>query len=157
MKRIVVGSDGSSTAREVVRQAAEMASALGASVEIVRAYREEQPRDAASAYEPTLREDAQTAGLPGDVARPVGQRAEALASLEEEVAAAVQAGVKDVTSSARPGDPADVLISVAEERGADLIMVGSKGMTGAARFLLGSVPNKIAHHAPCNVLIVRTT
>ena len=46
---------------------------------------------------------------------------------------------------------------MAEERGADLIVVGNKGMTGARRFLLGSVPNKISHHAPCSVLIIRTT
>ena len=41
--------------------------------------------------------------------------------------------------------------------GADLIVVGNKGMTGAKRFLLGSVPNKVSHHAPCGVYIVRTT
>ncbi len=54
-------------------------------------------------------------------------------------------------------DPAEAIISVAEQRGADLIVVGNKGMVGAGRFLLGSVPNKISHHAPCDVLIVRTT
>ena len=46
---------------------------------------------------------------------------------------------------------------VAEEQAADLIIVGNKGMTGAKRFLLGSVPNKVSHHAPCSVLIIRTT
>ena len=58
---------------------------------------------------------------------------------------------------ARQGDPADAILDVAEERGADLIVVGNKGMTGAKRFLLGSVPNKVSHHAPCSVLIIRTT
>ena len=62
-----------------------------------------------------------------------------------------------VTTFARQGDPADAILDVAEERKADLIMVGNKGMTGAKRFLLGSVPNKVSHHAPCSVLIVRTT
>ena len=52
--------------------------------------------------------------------------------------------------------PAEALRAVAEERGADRIVVGNKGMTGATRFLLGSVPNKISHHAPCGVLIIRT-
>ncbi len=42
-------------------------------------------------------------------------------------------------------------------RSADLIVVGNKGMTGAKRFLLGSVPNKVSHHAPCSVMIIRTT
>ena len=53
--------------------------------------------------------------------------------------------------------PADAILDVAEEREADLIVVGNKGMTGAKRFLLGSVPNKVSHHAPCSVLIIRTT
>ena len=57
----------------------------------------------------------------------------------------------------REGDPADAILDVAEEIEADLIVVGNKGMTGAKRFLLGSVPNKISHHAPCGVYIVRTT
>lgn len=55
-----------------------------------------------------------------------------------------------------PGDAASALIDVAETTKADLIVVGSRGMTGAARFLLGSVPNRVAHHAPCTVMIVRT-
>ena len=50
-----------------------------------------------------------------------------------------------------------VLEQSSEERDADLIIVGNKGMTGAKRFLLGSVPNKVSHHAPCSVLIIRTT
>src|SRR5580658_8308880 len=51
----------------------------------------------------------------------------------------------------------DVLTMLAEEQHSDLIVVGNLGMTGAKRFLLGSVPNKVSHHAPCSVLIVRTT
>jgi nucleotide-binding universal stress UspA family protein len=50
-----------------------------------------------------------------------------------------------------------VLISTAEEVGADLIVVGNRGMGGVARFLLGSVPNRVAHHAPCAVLIAHTS
>ena len=57
----------------------------------------------------------------------------------------------------RQGDPADAILDVAEENNADLVLVGNKGMTGARRFLLGSVPNKISHHAPCDVWIVKTT
>jgi len=57
----------------------------------------------------------------------------------------------------REGDPAEGLIDVAEEEGVDLIIVGNRGMTGAKRFLLGSVPNQVSHHAPCNVMIVHTT
>ena len=62
----------------------------------------------------------------------------------------------EVVAHPREGDPADAILSVAEETQADLIVVGNKGMTGARR-LLGSVPNKISHNAPCGVYIVRTT
>jgi len=62
-----------------------------------------------------------------------------------------------VETRAREGDPADAILDVAEERGADLIVVGNRGMAGAKRFLLGSVPNKVSHHAPCSVMIIRTT
>jgi nucleotide-binding universal stress UspA family protein len=55
------------------------------------------------------------------------------------------------------GDPADAILDVAEETGAELIVVGNKGMSGAKRYLLGSVPNKVSHHATCNVFIARTT
>ena len=52
-------------------------------------------------------------------------------------------------------DPASVLADLAS--GYDLLVVGNKGMTGASRFLLGSVPNKVSHHSPCSLLIVHTT
>lgn len=55
------------------------------------------------------------------------------------------------------GDPADAMLAFAEQEGCGLVVVGSKGMTGAARFLLGSVPNKVSHRAGCDVLIVHTT
>lgn len=54
------------------------------------------------------------------------------------------------------GDPADVLIKVAEAVDADLVVVGNRGMSGIKRFVLGSVPNKVSHHCPCNLLIVNT-
>jgi nucleotide-binding universal stress UspA family protein len=57
---------------------------------------------------------------------------------------------------ARRGDPAEALIAVAERENADLIVVGSKGVTSSTRFLLGSVAAKVASHAPSSVLIVRT-
>ena len=63
----------------------------------------------------------------------------------------------EVETFARVGDAADAILDVAEEQKSDMIIVGSKGMTGATRFLLGSVPNKVSHHAPCSVLIVRTS
>ena len=78
------------------------------------------------------------------------------ANLDNACAKAREAGIK-VNTHPREGDPADAILDVAEETGADLVVVGNKGMTGARRFLLGSVPNKVSHHAPCGVYIVRTT
>jgi nucleotide-binding universal stress UspA family protein len=144
--RIVVGTDGSDTASEAVRQAADLARQVGAKLDIV------------SAFEPVsesrLREERQQ--VPSDVAHVVGPTEDVealLATTAEEVS---KDGV-EVNTFARQGDPADAILDVAEEENADLIIVGNKGMTGAKRFLLGSVPNKVSHHAPCSVLIVRTT
>ena len=83
-------------------------------------------------------------------------RLEIFLRIGQSLAAVAEAGV-DVETYARQGDPADAILDVAEEQGSDLIIVGNKGMTGAKRFLLGSVPNKVSHHAPCSVLIIRTT
>lgn len=55
------------------------------------------------------------------------------------------------------GDPADALLGLAEAEHVDLIVVGNKGMSGAQRFLLGSVPNKVSHQASCDVLVAHTT
>jgi nucleotide-binding universal stress UspA family protein len=145
-ERIVVGTDGSDTAAEAVRQATELARATGAKLEVVSAF-DPVPAD-------RLREEQ--AEVPGDVAHAVGPTEDVNVVLEAAAGGAKQAGV-DVQTHAREGDPADAILDVAEETNADLIVVGNKGMTGAARFLLGSVPNKVSHHAPCGVYIVRTT
>ena len=86
----------------------------------------------------------------------VNPREDVEATLQEAADGVDGAGVK-VETFAREGAAADAILDVAEEQHADLIVVGNKGMTGAKRFLLGSVPNKVSHHAPCSVLIIRTT
>jgi nucleotide-binding universal stress UspA family protein len=143
---IVVGTDGSDTATQAVRQAVDMAKALGATLELVSAY--------APVSEQRLR--AERLAVPEEVAWVINPRQEVEASLTGAAEIARQAGVA-VNTHARQGDPSDAILDVAEEREADLVIVGNKGMTGAKRFLLGSVPNKVSHHAPCSVLIVRTT
>jgi nucleotide-binding universal stress UspA family protein len=67
------------------------------------------------------------------------------------------AGAIEVRTKVDNGDPAELIVDEAERGGYDLLVVGNKGMTGATRFFLGSVPNKVSHHAPCALLIVRTT
>jgi nucleotide-binding universal stress UspA family protein len=144
--RIVVGTDGSDTARKAVAEAVQLAAKVGASVDLV------------SAYEPVpgsrLREERNEA--PDDVQWSINPREDVDHTLEDAAQIAAEVGVQ-VQRHARQGDPADAILDVAEEHDADLIVVGNKGMTGAKRFLLGSVPNKVSHHAPCSVLIVRTT
>lgn len=142
---MVVGTDGSDTALEAVRQATELAVAVGARVHLV------------SAYEPVpeSRLRAERVEAPDDLEWMVNPRADVEAALERSAAVMRDAGL-EVETLAREGDPADSILDVAEEREADLIVVGNKGMTGAKRFLLGSVPNKVSHHAPCSVLIIRT-
>jgi nucleotide-binding universal stress UspA family protein len=86
----------------------------------------------------------------------VNPREDVEATLKDAAQKLEGAGV-EVDTFAREGDAADAILDVAEETNADLIVVGNKGMTGTKRFLLGSVPNKVSHHAPCSVLIIRTT
>jgi nucleotide-binding universal stress UspA family protein len=75
----------------------------------------------------------------------------------EEVAGHHAGSGVDIDTKVITGDPASVLVDETEQGGYDLLVVGNKGMTGASRFFLGSVPNKVSHHAPTALLIVRTT
>jgi nucleotide-binding universal stress UspA family protein len=141
---ILVGTDGSDAAGVAVSRAVALARAVDARLQIV------------SAYEPVPERRLRIGRVqvPTDVQ--VNMHEEVLTLLEEARQAAQAAGVTRVETFARLGDAADAILDVAEEQGSDLIVVGNKGMTGATRFLLGSVPNRVSHHAPCSVLIVRT-
>ena len=143
---IVVGTDGSETAAEAVRQAVELGKVTGARVDLV------------SAYEPVTNQRlrSEATQVPDDLQWMINPREDVDAKLEEAADVVREAGL-DVHVYPRQGDPADAILDVAEETKADLIVVGNKGMTGARRFLLGSVPTKVSHHAPCSVLIIRTT
>ena len=143
---IVVGTDGSDTAKKAVEQAAELAKQGGGELHIVMS--------ASTVPEQRLR--SERAGAPDDVAHTVNPNEDTEAELKDAAAPYESQEIK-VHTHAKSGDPADAIIDVAESNRADLIVVGNKGMTGAKRFLLGSVPNKVSHHAPCSVLIIRTT
>ena len=144
--RIVVGTDGSETAAEAVRQAVDLAKLAGATLSIVSAY----------APVPDRKVKDQQRDAPADVQYELNPREDVNLVLDTAAAEARKEGI-EVQTHAVEGDPAEGILSVAEETKADLIVVGNKGMTGARRFLLGSVPNNISHHAPCSVIIVRTT
>lgn len=137
---IVVGTDGSETAERALREATSLARSTDARLVLVSAfsdlhpYRERIHRTAPAG--PTELEEVADRLLQS-----------AVGSIEENV---------EVEAVSRRGDPAEVLADVAQEQGAQLIVVGDRGLSAVKRFLLGSVSNKLAHHAPCNVLIVRS-
>jgi nucleotide-binding universal stress UspA family protein len=144
--RIVVGTDGSETATEAVKTAIELAKLSKGKLEIVSAY-QPIPQD-------RLKQEGE--GISGDVSHVVNPREDVQFILDKAAGEAKKAKV-DVVTHPLEADPADAILDVAEEIDADLVLVGNKGMTGARRFLLGSVPNKISHHSPCDVWIVKTT
>lgn len=143
---ILVGTDGSTTASQAVGRAADLAAATGAKLVVVSAYRP-VPED-------RLRTERVEA--PGDVAYRINPEEDVETTLSAAKDLAVGRGATDVRTVSIDASPADALLDVAEKVGASLIVVGSQGMAGAKRFLLGSVPNRISHHAPCDVLIVKT-
>jgi nucleotide-binding universal stress UspA family protein len=112
-----------------------------------------------TAYEADSDEHAPTAGAraASDVVRWAltdRDQAEEKARYGESLASEV--GASSVVAQAVAGNPPDVLLAAAADFGADVIVVGSKGLTGASRFVLGSVASAVSHHAPCDVLIVQT-
>ena len=138
MKTIVVGIGGGETALVAGRQAAELAAALGARVHFV---------------DVVERDDQTIVGLGTD--RYQFQASDAARARVKRFVESLGFDL-DHTIATVEGQPAKVLVSEAERIGADLIVVGSVRMQGVGR-VLGSVGNDVAHHAPCNVLIVKTT
>ena len=136
---IVVGTNWSGTAELAVTRAVELARLSGARLHVVSV-------DEGTAS-PVSVTGAAASGSPhfhADVA--LEQTLERVGGGED----------MEIVQHTPSGAAADSIVAVAVEEGADLIVVGSKGMQGARR-VLGSVPNKISHHAPCDVLIVNTT
>jgi nucleotide-binding universal stress UspA family protein len=137
-QRILVGTDGSGTAGAAVAHAAELAKIGGAELIVVSAYK--QPEDVPAPFGAT--EGYHTAEIGKAVLKDVEKR---------------YGGDVKVRTLLREGNPTDALVDAAADEKADVIVVGNRGMTGAKRFVLGSVPNAVSHHAPCHVLIVHTT
>lgn len=144
-RNVVVGTDGSATAAAAVRHAAQLAKASGARLTVVTAYTPHPDRLARA------RDEA-----PDEIKWRITDSAEADDTASDGRRIAAEEGVTDIHTRSQAGDPAGALIDAAEDTGADVIVVGSRGMASASRFVLGSVPNKISHHAPCDVLIVHT-
>lgn len=141
-RSIVVGTDGSDSAKRAVAHATALAKALAAKIHLV------------SAFEP-LR-GARVVGAPEGAAKVWDIKPDAaVQSVIEEAGSVARMSGVEVALHTVSGDPADALIEVAERENADLIVVGNRGMHGMTR-VLGSVPNKVSHRAGCSVLIVYT-
>jgi nucleotide-binding universal stress UspA family protein len=136
---IVVGTDGSPTAHRAVEQAGALASALHAPLHIVMSCTD-------------YGSEAYMSG--GSVAGGGEELADAAKIVAREQQEVGGLGVETRTHVCA-GDAAEALLSIAEGEGAQMIVVGNRGMRGARR-VLGSVPNTISHRAQCAVLIVPT-
>jgi len=140
---IVVGTDGSETARRALDEAVRLAKALDAELHVV------------SAFKP-LR-GARISGAPEGAAKVWAPLPDSkVEATLGEAAAVVRSREVKVTTHAIQEDPVDAILEVARRVQAEMIVVGSKGMHGATRLTLGNVPNQISHKARCNVLIVAT-
>jgi nucleotide-binding universal stress UspA family protein len=140
--RIVVGTDGSESAKRAVSESVRLARSLGAELHVV------------SGYKPVR--DAKIAGAADGAAKVWAVKPDEFVERTlGEAAASVRAQDVPVKTHARTEPPAEALLKVADEVGASMIVVGNRRMHGAKR-VLGSVPNAISHKARCNVLIVST-
>lgn len=143
---IVVGTDGSASAERAVQRAGQLASALDASLHVVMSCEAMAgagllAASAAGAFGPVVTDDEQS-------------QANARAVLDRSRADLGEQGV-NAQIHLCTGDPAEALMAIAEGEGAQMIVVGNRGMSGARR-VLGSVPNRVSHRAKCAVLIVPT-
>jgi nucleotide-binding universal stress UspA family protein len=143
---VLVGTDGSESSFRAVERAAEVARGSGATLLLACAYRPMSPREIQDAQDALGGEAYKVAGsTPAeDVLRDAADRARSTGAVEIETLAV-------------EGDPVDELIRLAERRGADLVVVGNRGLNSLAGRLLGSVPANISQRATCDVLVVHTT
>jgi nucleotide-binding universal stress UspA family protein len=139
-RTIVIGSDGSDSSAIAVQSAAELVAAIGGHLHVV-----------------TVSDDQKHGGGLSSLAQ---QWADPEQDSRDALSAAVRiadAAGAAVSTHSPHGDPASAIIKVANEVHADLIVVGNRGMRSASRFAAESVPGRLALHAPCSVLIVRTS
>jgi nucleotide-binding universal stress UspA family protein len=143
LKTVAVGTDGSDTAGKAVEFAIDLARRYEARLVAISCYR---PVD-----ETRVMRDQEDA--PQEIQWSINREQDVNAALAQVESHGHAAGL-EVTTVASQGSPADVLITQASEQGADVLVVGNKGMH---RRILGSVPNTVAHRADCSVIIVKTT
>jgi nucleotide-binding universal stress UspA family protein len=152
---VVVGTDGSATAERAVRQGAQLAVSDGARMVVVTAF-ESRRRTGMEQLAGTDPEPSSNGGAPPDLRWMLNERGRAERAAQRARAIASELGVEGVVLQSDDGDAAEVLLDAARLHEADLLVVGSAGLVGARRLLLGSVAIAVLHHAPCDVLVVDT-
>jgi nucleotide-binding universal stress UspA family protein len=143
VQTVAVGTDGSGTADKAVEFAIDLAARYEAKIVFISAYN--------PVSEGRLRREGREA--PDDMQWMINPAEDVDATLRDCEERAEERGLR-WASEARQGDPAKILVELAESNNADVLVIGNKGME---RRVLGSVPNSVSHHAPCSVLIVKTT
>lgn len=143
--KILLASDGSEYALRAAQAAAELAKALGASVTLLHVF-------TMPAVQMTVPGAPGVDMDPGAFSTYVEQVQDAVAKRTGRVLD--EAGVQ-YNTLLEAGHPAEVIIRIAEDDGYDLIVMGSRGLSAIQSFLLGSVSDKVSHHAHCPVLIVK--
>jgi nucleotide-binding universal stress UspA family protein len=140
---VAVGTDGSGTASKAVDFAIDLAARYEAKIVFISAY--------VPVSEARLRREARD--TPEELQWTINPAEDVDATLRECEERAEERGLS-WSSESRQGDAAKVLVELAASNGADVLVIGNKGMD---RKVLGSVPNSVSHNAPCSVLIVKTT
>jgi nucleotide-binding universal stress UspA family protein len=138
-RKILVGFDGSDSAREALRQAVDLATTFGAELHCISV------EGRLPAYAATL----------GEVDEAKAEKDRFFSAIEREAVTFARAQGVDLHPVKMVGEPADRIVHYAEEGGFDLIVLGEKGHSRAHRFLLGDTSDKVVDHAPCSTLIVR--
>jgi nucleotide-binding universal stress UspA family protein len=148
LRSLVFATDGSADSRAAERVLAEWPIFKGLPVTVVSVAETAIPISAGMA-----------SGLYDQV---VGSYEGDLSEAAREVAAIAEAAANRLNEAGlvatpvlRGGAPAEQIVAVAEELGADLVVTGTRGHTGLARLVLGSVARNVVHHADCSVLVVR--
>jgi nucleotide-binding universal stress UspA family protein len=142
MRKILVPTDGSDFARRGLEKALEYAQKFPSEITLLNVQLQ---------MEETVSLGPWATASVGDIeqARKDGEK---ILQAEAEIA---KKHVADIKTAIAFGNPADQIVKFAEENAIDLIVIGSEGLSGIKRFLLGSVANRVVAHAHCSVLVIK--
>lgn len=145
-KTILVAVDGSKHATKAVDIAADLAQKYAARLLLLTVYKQVSPMETSH----TLTKSAKELGASGSALREVGNDIVAAAA-----ARARERGAENVETFVKRGHPSRTIVDFAKEKGADAIIMGSRGLGDIGGFLLGSVSHKVSSLAECTCITVK--